>query len=160
MVGLHSQHTLRGREHGRVPEDERFVRGALLIGDTLARLHPGARVAANNVGALAYASRLHVVDMLGLTDRHIAKAPGKRVGIPAHESHDGAYVLAARPDFIFLGMPLAFSQRLPLGYYLSGGGYPSDLDLAHGGALFRAYELYQLPLPDGRFAPVFRRVRD
>jgi hypothetical protein len=160
VVGLHSQHTLRGREHGRVPEDERFVRGALLIGDTLARLHPGARVAANNVGALAYASRLHVVDMLGLTDRHIAKAPGKRVGIPAHESHDGAYVLAARPDFIFLGMPLAFSQRLPLGYYLSGGGYPSDLDLAHGGALFRAYELYQLPLPDGRFAPVFRRVRD
>ncbi|MBW2587135.1 MAG: glycosyltransferase family 39 protein [Deltaproteobacteria bacterium] len=156
LLAASLQHSFRGSETGRVVRDEAFVRGAVLIGETLAKQHPGATVAANNVGALAYASQLNVLDMLGLTDRHIAKAAGKEVGIPAHESHDGAYVLDQKPDFIFYGMPKRYPEPLSLAS-ATRGGYPSDQDLDRDPRFAREYALDHLRLPDGQFAPVFRR---
>jgi len=41
------------------------------------------------------------IDMLGLTDRHIAHLPiPLGTGIPGHEKYDTAYVLARRPDYL------------------------------------------------------------
>jgi hypothetical protein len=150
------QHSFRGNEKDRLVRDEAFVRGAALIGETLAKQNPGATIAANNVGALAYASGLNALDMLGLTNRHIAKAPGKRVGIPAHESHDGEYVLDQKPDFIFFGMPKRYPQPVSLAY-ATRGGYPSDLDLKKDPRFAREYTFDSVRLPTGEFAPVFRR---
>jgi len=156
LLAASLQHSFRGNEKDRIITGEAFVRQAALIGETLAKDNPGVTVAANNVGALGYANQLRVLDMLGLTDRHIAKAPGKQIGIPAHESHDGAYVLDQKPEFIFYGMPKAYPQPVSLAYAL-GGGYPSDLDLKKDPRFARAYAFEYLRLPDGQFAPVFRR---
>jgi hypothetical protein len=149
-------HSLVGTEKIRIVREEAFVRGAAAIGEALAKQNPGATVAANNVGALAYESRLEVLDMLGLTDRHIAKAPGKEVGVPAHESHDGAYVLDQKPDFIFYGMPKRYRQPLSFAN-ATLGGYPSDQDLDEDPRFAREYDFDHIRLPDGQFAPVFRR---
>jgi len=156
LLAASLQHSFRGTERGRIDRDEAFVRGAAVIGETIAKQNPGATIAANNVGALAYGSRLHVLDMLGLTDRHIAKAPGKKVGIPAHESHDGEYVLDQKPDFIFYGMPKRYPQAPSL-TQITRGGYSSDQDLKKDPRFAQEYGFDYIRLPDGQFAPVFRR---
>lgn len=62
---------------------------------------PGAVLATNTAGAVAYYSELRIIDMLGLNDTHIAH---RQVPMGAHhaghEKGDGAYVLARRPDYI------------------------------------------------------------
>lgn len=55
-------------------------------------------VAVNHAGALPYALARHdMIDMVGLNDKHIAKAEG---GL--HSKHDAAYVLSLKPDLIVL----------------------------------------------------------
>ena len=83
----------------------------------------------------------------GLTDRHIAKAPGKKVGIPAHESHDGSYVLDQKPDFIFFTMPKRYPQPISLAQ-LTRAGYPSDMDLKADPRFLNEYGLVHIRLPD------------
>jgi arabinofuranosyltransferase len=67
-------------------------------------LAPDALVAAVPIGALGWYSELPILDMVGLTDRTIARAPVVTgSGWAGHEKHDGAYVLARKPDAILLG---------------------------------------------------------
>jgi hypothetical protein len=45
-----------------------------------------------------------VLDMLGLTDKHIARTTGLYAGAKAgHEKGDGRYVLSRAPDYILMG---------------------------------------------------------
>ncbi len=73
------------------------------IGKWLARHADPARdlVALPVAGAIAYYGGIPAIDMLGITDRHIAHAfvphPGK--GIAGHEKHDMPYVLSRKPTF-------------------------------------------------------------
>lgn len=62
-------------------------------------------VAAVPIGAVSFFSGLTTIDMLGLTDRHIAHLTmaGMGRGWAGHEKHDGAYVLALRPTYLLLG---------------------------------------------------------
>lgn len=66
---------------------------------------PDAVVASTPAGALAYFSERSVIDMLGLTDRHIARVPIPTAGRgrAGHEKGDGAYVLSRKPDYILIG---------------------------------------------------------
>jgi len=66
-------------------------------------LPPGTLVATNAAGALPYFSDLPVIDMLGLTNRHIARARPDTEGWIGHERGDGAYVLDREPDLVILG---------------------------------------------------------
>ena len=65
----------------------------------------GASIAVVPIGAVAYYSKLEVRDMLGLTDRHIARRDpsGLGQGWAGHEKHDGQYVLRRRPTYLLLG---------------------------------------------------------
>jgi hypothetical protein len=87
----------------------------------------GALIAVDAAGALPYAAGLPSLDMLGLNDRHIAKAPlpptvscsrtedcrGQYCSsitrhcepYVAHDHADGGYVLDRRPDLIVFGLP-------------------------------------------------------
>jgi hypothetical protein len=68
------------------------------VGEWLrAQLPPDALVATNAAGALPYFSDLPTLDMLGLTDRHIARSRPDRRQWVGHERGDGAYVLSRRP---------------------------------------------------------------
>lgn len=56
-------------------------------------------------GRTPYYSGLRTIDMLGLNDRHIARAkPPKAVGMIGHEKYDSKYVLSRAPEII-LGHP-------------------------------------------------------
>jgi arabinofuranosyltransferase len=65
-------------------------------------------IAADSVGCIGYFGKLPTLDMLGLTDRHIARARpatfGK--GYLGHELGDGRYVLSQRPEFVLLCGPV------------------------------------------------------
>jgi hypothetical protein len=61
-------------------------------------------VAAAPIGAVGYYSERPILDLLGLTDPHIARvAPDPLIRRPGHQRHDGPYVLDQRPAFILLG---------------------------------------------------------
>jgi hypothetical protein len=85
---------------------------------------PGDSIALVPVGAVPFYSGLKTIDLLGLTDRTIARSPVANPGTaPAgHERSDAAYVLARRPTYILLGTyaltpdPPDASSVLPLYY--------------------------------------------
>jgi arabinofuranosyltransferase len=56
-------------------------------------------------GALAYASELPALDLLGLNDRHIGHHPTGAFGhgAPGHELGDGRYVFERQPDLVTFG---------------------------------------------------------
>ena len=63
---------------------------------------PEATIAVTTAGAIPYYSGLRTIDMLGITDRHIARRemPEMGNGLAGHEKHDMEYVLRRRPDYI------------------------------------------------------------
>lgn len=89
-----------------VHRQNRIVEGEIAIGKWLGRrLPPGTQTAAWANGAIPYYSRAHTIDMLGLTDEHIARHGLRQPrGHPGHIAYDIDYVLRRRPAIItFLG---------------------------------------------------------
>jgi hypothetical protein len=64
-------------------------------------------LAVDAAGCLPFGSRLPALDMLGLTDFHIARhrPPDMGAGLLGHELGDGAYVLSRKPDIVEFCMP-------------------------------------------------------
>ncbi|MFM7296532.1 MAG: hypothetical protein ACKO4Q_04825, partial [Planctomycetota bacterium] len=77
----------------------------LALGQTIAKaVPPDTRVALAPIGCFRWSSRLYVVDMLGLTNAHIATvAPDPNITIKGHTRYDAEWVLAQQPDMIILG---------------------------------------------------------
>ena len=87
------------------------VEGLCEIGGWLNRTLPhDTLVAVNANGALSYYSQLPTIDLLGLTDEHIAWFGQRlREDMPGHIAHDYAYVASRRPAIIaFLGRGKGF----------------------------------------------------
>ncbi|NNJ09253.1 hypothetical protein EKD04_002810 [Chloroflexales bacterium ZM16-3] len=64
---------------------------------------PDESIAVSGAGAIAYYGQHTTIDMLGLTDHHIARVvmPNMGTGAAGHEKHDPAYVLnERRPTYI------------------------------------------------------------
>jgi arabinofuranosyltransferase len=63
---------------------------------------PGDTVAVTTAGAIPYFSGLRAIDMLGITDPHIARRhmPEMGRGIAGHEKYDVEYLLDQRPEYI------------------------------------------------------------
>lgn len=60
---------------------------------------PGSLVAIEEAGLIPfYADRLRYLDLFGLTDAHLARAPGQ----PPFGKEDNAYVLGRRPEYVLL----------------------------------------------------------
>ncbi|MCA9509404.1 MAG: hypothetical protein KC560_01780, partial [Myxococcales bacterium] len=134
--------------------DDARIRDLGALGRFLAARAPHATIAANAIGAVGFASRLPVVDMLGLTSARVARAPGKALGVPGHESHDGAWVLDQRPDVVLVGIPRASAAPLPIEQAFQPA-FPSDLDLLADPRFRRDYAFGHVQLPDGRFVALF-----
>jgi arabinofuranosyltransferase len=65
------------------------------------RTSPDAVIAVGAIGQIPYYSERYTIDMLGLTDPHIARRPialGR--GMVGHEKYDSGYVLDRRPDYM------------------------------------------------------------
>ena len=72
-------------------------------------LPAGTLLATASAGAVAFESKLPVIDMLGVNDVHIAHltVEGMGHGTAGHEKRDIASVLSRRPDVFFSGVEIA-----------------------------------------------------
>ncbi len=109
-------------DHG----DPKVIRWTAL-GEYLRDRYPGKTVATVPIGAIAYYSRLHVIDMLGLTTPAIAKA-GRTLPPEllqrnwiGHERHCLECVLDAKPDLVvttqFRAEPWTDTEEARAGFY-------------------------------------------
>jgi hypothetical protein len=98
----------RAQLQHELPEGHGFsnVQRWAAVGRWVAEHHPGETVATNPVGAMAHASGLRIIDLVGITSREVARAGGT---VPAelmrrdwlgHERHATAWVLAQAPELV------------------------------------------------------------
>jgi hypothetical protein len=134
-----------------------WVRSWSETGDALkTAVPPATRLALCPVGALPYHAGLPILDMLGLTDRHIARtAPDRHYVYPGHQRHDAAYVLARRPELVLLANgPVVAARGEPFPWHLVRY---YERDLATSPRFRRAYRVVYLRLPSGRYLQLFAR---
>lgn len=118
-------------------------------------LPPDAWLATTNAGRVTYFADRRTIDMMGLSDRHIARQPAAEsaLDLAGHLKGDGAYVLDRRPEVILLlrlivtGEPLEArpgwlerARRAAFG--------PSEEQLVADRRFTRDYRLTSLPLPE------------
>jgi hypothetical protein len=96
--------SLGSKERDFVMTDRMLVEGHWIpIGKWLgAYAKADETVAVGMAGAIPYYSGLYTIDMLGITDAHIAHIRMEEMGtgVAGHEKHDMKYVLARRPTYI------------------------------------------------------------
>ena len=110
-----SEVSFPGEAHGYRFFDPYFVDRQRIAAEWLeANAPPGALIASTPAGSIAYHSSHPVIDMLGLTDEHIAHAQGGEMGHgrAGHEKGDGAYVLSRKPEYILLGNVAVLARPL------------------------------------------------
>ncbi|MGM0574306.1 MAG: hypothetical protein ACQEXJ_01045 [Myxococcota bacterium] len=127
-----------------------------LIGRTLAERAPADRaVATSPIGAIGWYSGLETIDILGLTDAHIARVePDRDIRIPAHRKHDADHVMDLRPDYLVVSNGLV--SRTP------ATERPRERDLQYEEdlyehAAFDDYVLRHLPLGDDLWLALYVR---
>lgn len=120
-----------------------------------------ATVALNAAGIVPYVSDLPTLDMLGLTDAHIARRP-----IPlgqhfhGHEKYDPDYVLERDPDVIIPGLPVLSKTRVRVttlaAWYAPWAAYlPGDAQLLQKTRFGERYTLRVVPVRSGEFLVLF-----
>ncbi len=117
---------------------------------------PGTWIAVNPAGALPYESDLPAIDMLGLTDREIARTPLTSLGsgrLAGHEKGNGASVLRRRPEIILIG-GVKLDRQVESTEWRPHGR--SERELARDPELYRHYRLEQQLMPDGRILTYLR----
>ncbi len=126
-------------------------------------LPPDYRLALNAVGVIPYRTNMPTIDMLGLTDKHIAHStppPHKGPVALGHEKSDPAYVLSRRPDVVFVGLPfvtkfpptLAQLQRIWAGMLL-----PGDKVMLGSRDFGKRYQVIVIPVDATGFTAFFLR---
>jgi hypothetical protein len=145
----------------------------------------GTTIALSPVGAIPYFSGLPTLDILGLTDAHIARMPADPgITRKGHQKHDGAYILSRRPDVLLLGNGVIVSRDgtrpgglwcWPHAGYDSAGRFSSgprldwwrdgwllvyEADIEASPEFARAYRPALLPLQDGFELLYWRRISE
>ncbi len=85
---------------------------------------PGSRIAITTIGAIAYYSDLHIIDMLGLTDREIARHPKLIDGLRdtwREVKYNAESVLRRRPDAILFSTGVRPSSAAEKALFLYRG---------------------------------------
>jgi hypothetical protein len=113
-------------------------------------LPPDTVVAAIPVGAIGYRSELPIIDMLGITDEHIAHRKLNIGDLAAgHEKYDTEYVLDREPDIIILIDSLTAEPLGETAYENLGGVFiPALTDMLGNERLMEEYERRSVPVGD------------
>lgn len=119
----------------------------------------GSTIALIPIGAMPYYSGLRTLDLLGLTDREIARHgkvdPAGRIG---HQKYDTEYVLTRRPDYILSQSSGLFSepplQRAPS----LAKAYPRAFsDLFFDERIRQLYDYRAIRMRNGRYIELLQR---
>ena len=117
-----------------------------------------ALLAVNAAGIVPYVSGLRTLDMLGLTNEHIAHLrQNLGPGTIGHEKHDAQYVLSRQPDIILLGLPVLTARRLTPAEFEPWFGrwfpyLPGDRKLFYSEKFRRMYTPVSVAIGDKYFA--------
>lgn len=137
-------------------EDERFaVHLFSRLGRTLhMMLPPGTSIGLGSTGAIGYYTDMEIVDILGLTERHIARHGRIVATQPGHMKTDGAYVLSRQPDLLLLGNIQVHRGRrgedeMPLKV--------QEEEIARQPAFSREYEFVDIPLGSDFYLSCYKR---
>jgi hypothetical protein len=123
--------------------------GANVPGDTV--------IAVYAAGATPYESRLPAIDMLGLTDEHIAhRAIRFGSATQGHEKHDTEYVLSRAPDIIVLNPQIEtrawgrtdYERSVSLG---TAFPVPAYTDMVRNQSVWDEYEPRAVKIAEGRW---------
>jgi hypothetical protein len=120
-----------------------------------------AAIAVNAAGIVPYASELPAIDMLGLTDAHIAHRPiPLGMHFHGHEKFDPDYVLDRGPDVIIPGLPILARTRIRVptlaAWYAPWAPYmPGDAQLLQNPRFGELYVLRVVPVEERGFLVIF-----
>lgn len=159
LVPLHASFggsTFRFIEQDRIRVDFQWT----TIGRWLAEhARPGDSVAVHVVGAIPYFAGLPTIDMLGMTDRHIARRsmPEMGRGIAGHEKHDISYVLSRRPTYL-LHHPFLMSQPVMLREHFITPWNPGLRELLDNDEFHRLYRKASVKI--GAYYLTYFELRD
>ncbi len=93
-----------GLKYDRFKNERLAVRIFAHLGQRLREiLPPSTSLGLGSTGAIGYYTDMRIVDILGLTDAHIARNGRIVATQPGHMKTDGAHVLSLRPDLLLLG---------------------------------------------------------
>ncbi len=135
----------------------------LALGEFLRdRYPPETTLAVDGAGKVPYATRMASLDMLGLNDAAIGRAPSKFF-VVGHNKYDAAYVMERRPDLICawvdLGAARLDSRLGPHGGAVRGPRVPRPLPPPYGAHVERArHPRRRRHGPRGRPRPHARRL--
>jgi hypothetical protein len=155
-----------GPDHAGRTLSQASDRRRLIIGEWMRNNLPeDSSVALNAIGIIPHVTGFRAYDMVGLTDRHIARLEmtGKRLGAPGHRKYDGAYILARKPDYILLsnavlltlsdqdGRPIRETTRFPPETFLplfqrDFAFLPGDAEIFGSEAFAADYECWVIPI--------------
>ncbi len=71
--------------------------------------YPDKTLATMAAGKVPFYSGMKTIDMLGLTDRHIAHTKAAGAFLPGHNKYDHNYILSRKPDLIFCAIDTNFA---------------------------------------------------
>jgi len=121
------------------------------LGETLP---PGTRIALGSTGAVGYYSRLHIIDILGLTERSIARSGRIVATQPGHMKADGRHVLRRKPDLLLLGnIQIHQGQRGESEMVIK----VQERDILLQPGFTKRFEFVNLPLGRGFFLSCYKR---
>jgi arabinofuranosyltransferase len=137
-----------------------------LVGHALRKHATAGQLLATNVaGRVPYYSELPTLDLLGLTDRFIARQPAVLLGsgYAGHERAAPRYVLGRRPALVYISVldglpPQAFRSLRLSRAILAAGSLFRYAPLLDSAQFERDYTPAQLRLADGRDANLFIRT--
>jgi arabinofuranosyltransferase len=116
-------------------------------------LPPGTTIGCGSTGAIGYYTDMPIVDILGLTERFIARH-GTVVGTqPGHLKTDGEYVFGKRPDLLLLGnvrihQGMRGRERMPLKI--------QEDEIARQPGFERSSDFVNIPLGRGFYLSCFK----
>ena len=117
-------------------------------------LPPDTSIGCGSTGAIGYYSGMRIVDILGLTEAHIAREGEIVATQPGHMRTDGAYVLDQEPDLLLLGniqIHRGTRDRSEMRFKVQ------EQSIAVQPRFITEYEFVNIPLTDGFFLSCFMR---
>ncbi len=144
-----------GLGYDRFRAERVTVRAFAHLGQRLREiLPPSTSLGLGSTGAIGYYTDMRIVDILGLTDAHIARNGRIVASQPGHMKTDGAHVLSLKPDLLLLG-----------NVQIHRGRRGEDMmrlkvqeeDIARRPEFDADYDFVNIPLGDGFFLSCYKR---
>lgn len=126
-------------------------------------LPPDTMLAINAAGIIPYRTGMPTVDMLGLNDRHIARAPvgpgGDSQTFVGHFKHDGEYVCSRAPDVVMTSGARLHPGRSAEEAIMQAAlnTFPGDREFLLAPECQNRYRPFAEELAPGKFLVLYRR---